>query len=87
MKATYKNSFCTNNDCINYFEDMCMIAMAEKGTDIEPFNGEKTDKKCKEFKAGTYLTYLFDMLFPMKQNSILFPKETKRMEDKINELR
>ncbi len=58
MKATYKNSFCTNNDCINYFEGMCMIAMIEKGTDIKPFDGEKTDKKCKEFKAGTFLRYV-----------------------------
>lgn len=61
MKAIYKNSFCTNSDCINYFEDMCMIAMAEKGTDIEPFNNKERDsKKCKEFKAGTFLRYVVE---------------------------
>lgn len=68
MKATYENSFCTNNDCIHYFEDMCMVAMSEEGTEIEPFNNKERDSKmCKEFKAGTYITYLYDMLFPRRR--------------------
>lgn len=48
-----------NSDCIHHFEDMCMVAMAEKRTEIEPFNDKERDsKKCKEFKAGTFLQYV-----------------------------
>lgn len=62
MKATYKISFCMDSNCINYFEDSCMVALAEKGTEIEPFDNEIRDsEECKEFIAGTFLAYVIDL--------------------------
>lgn len=61
MKATYDNSFCMDNNCIHYFEDMCMLCMTEKGTEIEPLDDLwRESKECKEFRAGTYLVYEVD---------------------------
>ena len=60
MQATYDNAFCMDSKCIHYFEDTCMVAMAEKGTEIEPDNNPgrlRDSKECKEFKAGTHLAY------------------------------
>jgi len=62
MKAIYKNSFCMDNSCMNYFEDSCMVALAEKGTEIEPFSDKERDSRdCKEFIAGTFLLYEVDL--------------------------
>ncbi len=63
MKATYKNSFCMDSDCINYFEDSCMLALVEKGTEIEPDHipGHlRKSEECKEFERGTFSGYLFN---------------------------
>lgn len=61
MKATYDNAFCMNSNCIHYFEDNCMLAMAEKGTEIEPYDDiGKDTQECQEFKAGTHLAYVID---------------------------
>lgn len=58
MKAVYENSFCMDSTCMNYFEDMCMVAMNNKGTDIEPYQSEpRCSKECKEFTPGTFLAY------------------------------
>lgn len=62
MKATYDNSFCMDSSCIHYFEDSCMIALAEKGTEIEPLDEmAQNGKKCEEHKAGTFLQYVVDL--------------------------
>lgn len=64
MKAIYKNSFCMDSKCINYFEDMCMLCMIETGQEIEPYNLDYIDKKgrgkssdCKSFVLGCNLAY------------------------------
>lgn len=62
MKATFENSFCMDSKCIHYFEDMCMVALEEKGTEIKPYtNKERDSQDCKEFKAGTFLIYEVDL--------------------------
>lgn len=62
MKATYDNSFCMDNKCINYFETSCMVALSEKGTEIEPYTDKERDSKnCKEFIPGTFLIYEVDL--------------------------
>lgn len=68
MKATYKNSFCMDNDCINYFEDMCMLCMMETESEIEPYNiqyieekGRGSIKDCKSFKRGSNIIYEIDL--------------------------
>ena len=67
MKATYNNSFCMDNKCINYFEDMCMLCMMETGDEICPYNIEYIDKfergksrDCKSFVGGTNIGYISD---------------------------
>lgn len=62
MKATYKNSFCMDYSCIHHFKDTCMIAISEKGTDIEPLDEmAQNGNKCKEYKTGTFLAYEIDL--------------------------
>lgn len=68
MKATYDNAFCMDSKCIHYFEDTCMVAMAEKGTEIAPYNleyiekhGRGKSKDCPEFRAGSHLLYVVDL--------------------------
>ncbi len=86
MKVTYDNAFCMDSKCIHYFEDTCMVAMAEKGTEIEPDNipGRLRDsKECKEFKAGTFLAYEVDLKeedFSMKIKIKYFSKDYPRLE-------
>lgn len=53
MKAIYDNTFCMDSKCVNYFEDMCLLALDEKGMDIEPYNDEyRESEECKEFVEG-----------------------------------
>ena len=68
MKATYENSFCMDHKCIHYFEDMCMLCLEEKGTEVAPYNleyiekyGRGKSKDCPEFRAGSYLLYVADL--------------------------
>lgn len=61
MKAIYENAFCMDSKCINYFEDMCMVALDEKGTEIEPYTFDERDsEKCGEFQAGKHIGYSED---------------------------
>ena len=61
MKAIYENSLCMDSNCINYFENMCMVALGNEGTEIEPYQSEyRCSKNCREFKAGTFLVYEVD---------------------------
>lgn len=67
MKATFGNSFCMDSNCINYFEDMCILCMTETGEEIEPYNieyinknGRGSSKDCKSFKRGSNLMYVVD---------------------------
>jgi len=63
MKATYENSFCMDSSCIHYFEDMCMGALSNNGseTEIEPLVTSQRIKSCPEFRAGTFLIYEVDL--------------------------
>ena len=62
VKAIYENSFCMDNHCVNYFEDMCAIALAETGEEINPLiDKERDSKDCKGFRAGTFLAYEVDL--------------------------
>lgn len=62
VKATYDNSFCMDSNCINYFEDSCMEALTDKGTEIKPFTDKERDSnECGEFKSGTFLVYEVDL--------------------------
>lgn len=61
MKAVFENAFCMDSKCINYFEDMCIAALEEKGTEIEPYTFDERDsEKCGEFKAGSFIAYVAD---------------------------
>ena len=67
MKAIYGNSFCMDSNCIHYFEDMCMLCMAETGEEIEPYNidyieenGRGSSEDCKSFRRGSNLGYVID---------------------------
>lgn len=62
MKANYENSFCMEHNCINYFEDSCMIALEKKETEIEPYTDSGRDSEdCKEFKEGTCIEYIIEL--------------------------
>lgn len=63
MKATYENSFCINSKCIYYFEDMCMGALSDNGsqTEIEPMTSRPRINDCPEFRRGTFLIYEVDL--------------------------
>lgn len=63
MKATFENSFCLDNRCIHHFEDMCMGALSDNGseTEIEPLVTSQRIKDCPEFKAGTFIIYEVDL--------------------------
>lgn len=61
MKAVYKNAFCMDHTCMNYFEDTCMVALNEKGTDIIPYTFEERDSnECGEYIAGKFIAYVMD---------------------------
>lgn len=69
MKATYDNSFCMDSKCVNYFEDMCMLCMAETGDEIAPYNleyiakhGRGKSSDCKSFVLGTNMGYIAEVL-------------------------
>lgn len=69
MKATYDNSFCMDSKCVNYFEDMCMLCMAETGDEITPYNleyiakhGRGKSSDCKSFVLGTNMGYIAEVL-------------------------
>ena len=70
MKSTYDNSFCMDSKCVNYFEDMCMLCMAETKEEICPYNLEYIDKygrrkssDCKSFVGGTNMGYIANIVY------------------------
>lgn len=65
VKAIYENSFCMDNNCIHYFEDMCMLCMQETEDSIQPYNleyinkyGRGSTKDCESYAAGSNLAYI-----------------------------
>lgn len=61
MKINLKNSYCIDNRCINYFENMCMQALLDDKKDVNPREKlEDANAECKEFKRGSYLLYVVD---------------------------
>lgn len=88
VKAIYENSFCMDSDCINYFEDMCLLAMEGKNTDIKPYKDLARDSTdCKEFKAGTFMQYAIENEdIPFSYNECEECIYTENLQDKIVEL-
>lgn len=88
VKAIYENSFCMDSDCINYFEDMCLLAMEGKNTDIKPYKDLARDSTdCKEFKAGTFTQYAIENEdIPFGYNECEECIYTENLQDKIIEL-
>lgn len=57
------NSFCADGDCINHYEDMCILAVNNEDLEISPetrFCFGRESGKCKQFVAGSFIAYILD---------------------------